>query len=179
MSDKTYHLDVLRELSATLIGRSQERHDALEWAIAALSAQSAGGLKMRSCWLVELFLPMGGNSLGCYHSGFTDISGSSRTTNSPHKAKKYNTKEQAETAIAALSQPMMGEWKAITHGFYEDAHPPGEVAVTDEKVEAALAAPFGSYSVSSFISLKSPENIRRLMRTALIAAITTGGRDNG
>lgn len=55
--------------------------------------------------------------------------------------------------------------------------PPGDVAVTDEMVEAALAAPFGSYSVSSFISPKSPENIRRLMREALLAALATGGRD--
>lgn len=39
-NDIKYHLSILRELSATLIGRSQNRYDALEWAIAALTVTS-------------------------------------------------------------------------------------------------------------------------------------------
>ena len=39
-SDIEYHLSILRELSATLIGRSQNRHDALEWARAALASST-------------------------------------------------------------------------------------------------------------------------------------------
>lgn len=42
--------------------------------------------------------------------------------------------------------------------------------ITDEIVERALSAPFDGYSVSSFIPLKSPANVRRLMRAALQAA---------
>jgi hypothetical protein len=39
--------------------------------------------------------------------------------------------------------------------------------VTDEDVERALAAPFDNYTVSSFVPMKSPANVRRWMRAAL------------
>lgn len=38
------HFEVLRELSATLIGRSQERHAAIEWALERIEAQPAGAV---------------------------------------------------------------------------------------------------------------------------------------
>jgi hypothetical protein len=66
------------------------------------------------CWLVELFLPHG-NSLGIYHTGFTDLSGQSLTTADPHKAKRYS-KGEAE-AVAEKLQSMRGVWRAVEHGF--------------------------------------------------------------
>jgi hypothetical protein len=68
------------------------------------------------CWLVELFLPYGGNSLGFYHTGFTHIDGASRTTKNPHEAKQYATRKDAEYAASKL-ESMQGEWRAIEHGF--------------------------------------------------------------
>ena len=38
------HVEVLRELSATLIGRSQERHAAIEWALERLEAPPAAAV---------------------------------------------------------------------------------------------------------------------------------------
>ena len=38
------HFEVLRELSATLIGRSQERHAAIEWALERIEAQPAAAV---------------------------------------------------------------------------------------------------------------------------------------
>lgn len=56
------------------------------------------------------------------------------------------------------------------------AHPaPADVArlvdVDEAMVERALSAPYGRFAVSSFIPLKSPANIRALMRAALTAAL--------
>jgi len=67
------------------------------------------------CWLVELFLP-GGNSLGWYHTGFTDISNNSRSTQSPWEAKRYATKEEAER-VASRMLHKQGVWRAVEHGF--------------------------------------------------------------
>lgn len=68
------------------------------------------------CWLVELFLPEG-NSLGYYHTGFTGLMpGDSRSTNSPHEAKRYATKEAAEAAASKLMH-LQGVWRAVEHGF--------------------------------------------------------------
>jgi hypothetical protein len=69
------------------------------------------------CWLVELFLPYGGNSLGYYHTGFTDINGASRATRNPHEARRYTSAEVAGRVAAKLDSKQ-GEWRAIEHGFY-------------------------------------------------------------
>lgn len=52
------------------------------------------------------------------------------------------------------------------------------VAITDAMVERALSAPYGAYSVSSFIPLKSPHNIRELVRAALEAAFAHPAADD-
>lgn len=85
------------------------------------------------CWLVELFLPHGGNSLGFYHTGFTDLSGNSRSTADPHKAKRYATKGEAEAVAEKLGFTLQGVWRAVEHGFATPT-PPTEPS----KVEAAL-----------------------------------------
>jgi hypothetical protein len=69
------------------------------------------------CWLVELFEP-GGNSMGLYHTGFTELDGmTSRTTSDPHKAKRYATKEAALASVDKLLSKA-GVWRAIEHGFH-------------------------------------------------------------
>jgi hypothetical protein len=67
------------------------------------------------CWLVELFEP-GGNSLGAYHTGFSDTSWQSRSTKDPHQARRYNSKEEAERAASELFSKA-GVWRAVEHGF--------------------------------------------------------------
>jgi hypothetical protein len=73
------------------------------------------------CWLVELFLPDGGNSLGFYHTGFTDLSGNSRSTKDPFQAKRYATKAEAEAVATKLGSTLQGVWRPVEHGF--DTHP--------------------------------------------------------
>jgi hypothetical protein len=67
------------------------------------------------CWLVELFEPSG-NSLGHYHTGFSDTSWQSRSTKDPHQARRYNSKEEAERAASELFSKA-GVWRAVEHGF--------------------------------------------------------------
>lgn len=74
------------------------------------------GASFDFCWLVELFLPYGGNSLGHYHTGFTHIDGASRTTQSPHEAKRYASYKDANYAASKLDSKQ-GEWRAVEHGF--------------------------------------------------------------
>ena len=70
------------------------------------------------CWLVELFEGDGtGNSAGCYHTGFVDISGHSRTTKNPHQARRYATREQATQVAGKLCTTLPGTWRAVEHGF--------------------------------------------------------------
>lgn len=70
------------------------------------------------CWLVELFLGDGtGNSLGWYHTGFTDISGNSRSTQDPLKAKRYSTWREANLVSVKLGHTLQGTWRAVQHGF--------------------------------------------------------------
>lgn len=70
------------------------------------------------CWLVELF-HRGGNSLGRYHTGFTDLHHQSRSTANPHDAKRYD-KAAAEKVAADLNLHMKAlEWRAVEHGFAE------------------------------------------------------------
>jgi hypothetical protein len=72
------------------------------------------------CWLVELF-QRGGNSMGRYHTGLTDLGYQSRSTTDPHQAKKY-TKEQAQAEADALNVHMKAcEWRAVEHGFHTAA----------------------------------------------------------
>lgn len=40
-NEELMHIGVLRELSATLIGRSEQRHEAIEWALSRILAQPA------------------------------------------------------------------------------------------------------------------------------------------
>lgn len=68
------------------------------------------------CWLVELFEPNGGNSMGFYHTGFTTLGGDSRSTKDPHQAKRYPSKAQA-AAVAADLFSKAGVWRAVEHGF--------------------------------------------------------------
>lgn len=67
-------------------------------------------------WLVELFAPEG-NSLGSYHTGFTDLSLASRSTQDPYQAKRYATKDQAQRVADSLLSKV-GIWKAVEHGFH-------------------------------------------------------------
>jgi len=72
--------------------------------------------RMQFCWLVELFMP-GGNSMGCYHTGFTTLMpGESRTTRDPWEAKKYVTEAEAMQAADKLHH-LQGVWRAVEHGF--------------------------------------------------------------
>jgi hypothetical protein len=68
------------------------------------------------------------------------------------------------TALATLAE-------GISTGRVVGA-PPARV-ISDADVERALSAPFDGYTVSSFIPLKSPYNIRRLMQAAL-STLTAG-----
>lgn len=67
------------------------------------------------CHLVELFEPTG-NSMGYYHTGFTDIDGRSRTTRNPHEAKRYASFLDAARVAGSLHH-LAGVWRAVEHGF--------------------------------------------------------------
>ena len=68
------------------------------------------------CWLVELFEP-DGNSMGYYHTGFTEhLAFESRTTRDPTKAKRYSTQADALLVCARLLH-LQGVWRAVEHGF--------------------------------------------------------------
>lgn len=71
------------------------------------------------CWLVELF-DLADNSLVFYHTGFTTLGGSSRTTRSPFEAKRYASKDAANL-VASKLYSLAGVWKAAEHVFA--AHP--------------------------------------------------------
>jgi len=73
-------------------------------------------MKLETCWLVELLVP-GSKSLGYYHTGFTDISGNSRSTNNPNEAKKYESR-RAAADIAVKLFHLQGVWTPVEHGFY-------------------------------------------------------------
>ena len=76
---------------------------------------------MTYCWLVELF-HRGGNSMGRYHTGLTDLAYQSRSTTDPHAAKTYD-KDGAERVAAELNKHMMAcEWRAVEHGFAASPH---------------------------------------------------------
>lgn len=73
---------------------------------------------MTYCWLVELFEP-GGNSMGHYHTGFTEfLPFESRTTRDPNKARRYATRVDALMVCARLLHAK-GVWRAVEHGFEE------------------------------------------------------------
>lgn len=68
------------------------------------------------CWLVEMF-DRGGNSLGRYHTGFTDLHAQSRSTDTVHEARRYRTRGAAERSARKLNTFMMVcEWRAVEHG---------------------------------------------------------------
>jgi hypothetical protein len=82
----------------------------------APAAAASPERKMHFCWLVELFLP-GGNSMGCYHTGFTTLTpGNSRTTRDPLQAKRYATQAEAAQVADGLHH-LQGVWRAVEHGF--------------------------------------------------------------
>lgn len=69
------------------------------------------------CWLVELF-HRGGNSLGRYHTGLTDLHNQSRSTANAYEAKRYYSKDNAQGVADDLNLHMMAcEWRAVEHGF--------------------------------------------------------------
>ena len=76
---------------------------------------------MTFCWLVELFEPSG-NSMGCYHTGFTGSCRSSRTTRDPNKARRYATRVDALKVCVRLLH-MKGVWRAVEHGFGDNKTP--------------------------------------------------------
>ena len=69
------------------------------------------------CWLVEMF-NRGGNSLGRYHTGFTDLRDASRSTADVYEARRYTSKATAQRVADKLNVMMMtAEWRAVEHGF--------------------------------------------------------------
>lgn len=77
---------------------------------------------MTYCWLVELFEP-GGNSMGYYHTGFTEfLPFESRTTRDPNKARRYQRRADALMVCARLLH-MRGSWRAVEHGFDDNKTP--------------------------------------------------------
>lgn len=82
------------------------------------------------CWLVELFSSDETDSLGYYHTGFTNLSGESRSTKDPYQARRYATFEEAQK-IASSMLNILGVWKAIEHGFHKPV-------VVQEKQEPIL-----------------------------------------
>lgn len=93
-------------------------HDAKTKADGAESASTVGLERngFTYCWLVELF-QRGGNSMGRYHTGFTDVGQQSRSTASAHEAKRYAQADAERTADALNVHMMSCEWKAVEHGF--------------------------------------------------------------
>lgn len=77
---------------------------------------------MTYAWLVELFEP-GGNSMGHYHTGFTEfLPFESRTTRDPNQARRYATRADALKVCVRLLH-MRGVWRPVEHGF-EDSKTP-------------------------------------------------------
>lgn len=73
-------------------------------------------------WMAELFATAGdslGKSLG-YHTGLMPF-----TTLDPYQAKRYATKDQAQTVVDSLSSAV-GIWKAVEHGFHTVPTPDAE-----------------------------------------------------
>ena len=99
---------------------AEERADALEAALSRLKAQEPVAFH----WLVELF-HRGGNSMGRYHTGLTDLHGASRSTVDVYQALRYTSKEAAQKAADKLNVMMKAaEWRAVEHGFH--AAPPSQ-----------------------------------------------------
>lgn len=92
------------------------------------------------CWLVELFDPNTDNSLGDYHTGFTDLAGESRSTKDPLKAQRYGTKEAASRAAFRLKFNKVGIWRAVEHGFMSAPTAPAPQAQAAPAPEAQAAA---------------------------------------
>lgn len=115
----------------------------LRAALLAASAQPAEPAEPTDefCWLVELFLPNGGNSLGYYHTGFTTLHGTSRSTKNVHEAKRYTTRNEAES-VAAKLESLRGVWHAVEHGFAaQPSEKPAEPAPPQAPEEVARCMP--------------------------------------
>lgn len=128
----------LESFDTSVADASLSRQALRDWAreVDSLSAppasaqETAQGGTFDFCWLVELFEP-DGNSMGYYHTGFTDLGGNSRTTKNPHEARRYN-KPQAEAAAAKLHH-LAGVWRAVEHGFARAALAAQAPAQRDER----------------------------------------------
>lgn len=80
------------------------------------STQTAAAAAPTQFWhLVELFEP-DGNSLGFYHTGWTDIDGHSRTTTDPWQAHRYCSHAEAQIVAEKLLSKR-GVWRVVEHGF--------------------------------------------------------------
>lgn len=79
------------------------------------AAQSIEQARTEFCWLVELF-DLDGNSLGRYHTGFSDLQQRSRETADPQQAKRYRSEAIAVFAAGQLFH-LEGVWRAVEHGF--------------------------------------------------------------
>lgn len=114
------------------------------------------------CWLVELFEPTG-NSMGDYHTGFSDTSWQSRSTKDPHQARRYNSKEEAERAASGLFSKA-GVWRAIEHGFHapESAQPPPGYAalawIDQATFEELRTNPHGATAYHRWLAVGAPDN---------------------
>lgn len=116
------------------------------------------------CWLVELFEGDGtGNSAGWYHTGFVDIGGHSRTTGDPFKARRYDTREQAEAVAAELGPTLMGTWRAVEHGL---APPPAAPEPSEAEVAAAMASLYRAMEPAAW---PSEDEITDALRAAAAA----------
>ena len=103
----------------------------------AAPAAAEPGERTEFCWLIELFLPHGGNSLGRYHTGFTDLHGNSRSTPDVYQARRYPTKEAAQAAATKLGHTLQGVWHAVEHGF---ASPPPQAREPRGRILAGYPA---------------------------------------
>jgi hypothetical protein len=126
------------------------------------AGQEARPVASEFCWLVELFEP-GGNSMGYYHTGFSDLAWQSRSTKDPYQARRYNSKEEAERAASELFSKA-GVWRAIEHGFAAPPQTPaavqGEAKPDDYKswyVEAMIAS-----NEAGYVGISAAETIRAL-----------------
>lgn len=83
----------------------------------APAAEQGDTVAFDFCWLVELFRPYGGNSLGRYYTGRE----ADPTATDPHKAQRYATLKDAQYAATLLMPGPDEEWRGVEHGFQRPA----------------------------------------------------------
>lgn len=86
----------------------------------APAAEQGATVAFDFCWLVELFRPYGGNSLGRYYTGRD----ADPTATDPYKAQRYATVKDAQYAATLLVPGPDEEWRGVEHGFQRPATQP-------------------------------------------------------